>query len=108
MEGVHDNLKTPSEKGGQGEDAQSGVGQTNSEEITAPKRRLGFMKGQYTVPDDFDTMLSEEIEGMFYGSDLDREGDDLETIADEEPPAKSQDLVQAAANRVIYYCPRMV
>ncbi len=29
--------------------------------------RLGFMKGQFTVPDDFDTMLQGEIEQMFYG-----------------------------------------
>ena len=30
-------------------------------------RRLGFLEGQYTVPDDFDTMCQEEIEEMFYG-----------------------------------------
>jgi prevent-host-death family protein len=35
-----------------------------------PKRapqRLGFMRGQFNVPDDFDTMGQEEIERMFYG-----------------------------------------
>lgn len=32
-----------------------------------PKRRLGFMKGKYKVPDDFDTMFADEIEKMFYG-----------------------------------------
>jgi len=32
-----------------------------------PKKRLGFMKGQISVPDDFDTMMSAEIEEMFYG-----------------------------------------
>ena len=32
-------------------------------------QRLGFMKGQIKVPDDFDTMGQEEIEKMFYGSD---------------------------------------
>ncbi len=32
-----------------------------------PKRRIGFMKGQISVPEDFDTMMSEEIEEMFYG-----------------------------------------
>jgi len=31
------------------------------------KRRLGFMTGQIAVPDDFDTMGSAEIEGMFEG-----------------------------------------
>jgi prevent-host-death family protein len=33
---------------------------------TAP-RRLGFMRGAVTVPDDFDTMDQEEIEKLFYG-----------------------------------------
>jgi len=30
-------------------------------------QRIGFLKGQLKVPDDFDTMLSDEIEKMFYG-----------------------------------------
>ncbi len=30
----------------------------------APKR-LGFMRGAFTVPDDFDTMGQEEIEALF-------------------------------------------
>ncbi|HZC24655.1 MAG TPA: type II toxin-antitoxin system prevent-host-death family antitoxin [Candidatus Binatia bacterium] len=30
-------------------------------------KRLGFMTGQISVPDDFDRMGSEEIEGMFAG-----------------------------------------
>ena len=35
--------------------------------IDAPKppRRLGFMRGEFTVPDDFDTMYQEEIEKLF-------------------------------------------
>ncbi|HTC76071.1 MAG TPA: hypothetical protein VK684_10865 [Edaphobacter sp.] len=32
-------------------------------------QRLGFLKGQITVPEDFDTMFSKEIEEMFYGSE---------------------------------------
>ena len=35
----------------------------------AAPRRLGFMQGQFTVPDDFDTMFQEEIEKVFYGDD---------------------------------------
>ena len=31
------------------------------------KRRIGFMKGMIKTPDDFDTMMAEEIEEMFYG-----------------------------------------
>lgn len=34
------------------------------------KRRLGFMKGMYTLPDNFDEVdkeLDKEIEGMFLG-----------------------------------------
>jgi len=32
-------------------------------------RRFDFMKGQFTVPDDFDTMDQEEIEQPFYGDE---------------------------------------
>jgi len=34
----------------------------------APKL-LGFMRGAFTVPDDFDTMGQEEIEAMFNGDE---------------------------------------
>jgi len=34
---------------------------------SAAKRRLGFLKGQIKVPDDFDTMMADEIEAMFSG-----------------------------------------
>lgn len=33
------------------------------------KRRIGFMAGEGSVPDDFDTMMQGEIEEMFYGGD---------------------------------------
>ena len=33
-----------------------------------PKSRIGFLKGQIHVPDDFDTMFDAEIEEMFYGN----------------------------------------
>ena len=32
-----------------------------------PVSRLGFLKGQFKIPDDFDTMGAEEIERMFNG-----------------------------------------
>lgn len=39
--------------------------------LTAPEagetRRLGFMAGAFTVPDDFDHMAAEEIAGQFSG-----------------------------------------
>ncbi len=35
---------------------------------TPKKRRIGFMKGEIVVPDDFDTMMADEIEEMFYGN----------------------------------------
>jgi antitoxin (DNA-binding transcriptional repressor) of toxin-antitoxin stability system len=39
--------------------------------IDAPKekrkRRIGFMKGQITVPDDIKTPFAAEIEEIFYG-----------------------------------------
>jgi prevent-host-death family protein len=35
---------------------------------TPKKRRIGFMKGLFKTPDDFDTMIADEIEQMFYGN----------------------------------------
>jgi len=39
--------------------------------VDPPKlqRRIGFMEGEFKVPDDFDTMFAKEIEEMFYGED---------------------------------------
>ncbi|MDO5703555.1 MAG: type II toxin-antitoxin system prevent-host-death family antitoxin [Paracoccus sp. (in: a-proteobacteria)] len=34
-----------------------------------PPPRLGFLAGQDSVPDDFDTMFAEEIQTLFEGSD---------------------------------------
>ena len=31
------------------------------------KRRIGFMEGEISVPDDFDRMFEDEIAEMFYG-----------------------------------------
>ncbi len=36
---------------------------------TPVKRRIGFMKGEIKVPDDFDTMLAGKIAEMFNGPD---------------------------------------
>ena len=30
-------------------------------------QRIGFMEGEFQIPDDFDTMFQDEIEAMFYG-----------------------------------------
>jgi prevent-host-death family protein len=38
-------------------------------EAEMPKRRLGFLKGKMTVPDDIKTMFQDEIEEMFYGKE---------------------------------------
>ena len=35
-----------------------------------PPQRIGFMEGQFQVPDDIDTPFKKEIEEMFYGADL--------------------------------------
>ena len=41
---------------------------TPLEEAPKPKNsRRGFLAGQISAPDDFDTMGQEEIEKMFYG-----------------------------------------
>ena len=31
------------------------------------KPRTGFLKGNYSIPDDFNEMCSDEIHSMFYG-----------------------------------------
>lgn len=36
---------------------------------SAKARRLGFLAGQFAVPDDFDRMAANEIEQMFYGEE---------------------------------------
>jgi antitoxin (DNA-binding transcriptional repressor) of toxin-antitoxin stability system len=35
-----------------------------------PVRRIGFLKGQISVPDDFDTMCAESVADMFEGKGL--------------------------------------
>ena len=37
--------------------------------VSKPKKRLGMLKGMIKVPDDFDTMFSDEIEKMFYSEE---------------------------------------
>lgn len=34
-----------------------------------PPRRLGFLEGQFTVPEDFDTMFADEIRNLFSGGE---------------------------------------
>jgi prevent-host-death family protein len=33
-------------------------------------QRLGFMRGQFEIPDNFDRMMEKEIEEMFYGGKI--------------------------------------
>ena len=39
------------------------------EPVQSGKRRLGFMEGEMTIPDDFDTFAQDEIEKLFYGEE---------------------------------------
>jgi prevent-host-death family protein len=34
-----------------------------------PTQRLGFYKGPFNVPDDFDTMLADEVADLFEGAE---------------------------------------
>jgi len=43
------------------------VSRLDADNDAAPVKRLGFMSGQISVPDDFDRMGSEEIERLFEG-----------------------------------------
>jgi len=40
----------------------------NAPDVKAPQR-LGFLEGQFTVPDNFDRLYEDEIAAMFYGDD---------------------------------------
>lgn len=40
-----------------------------SDARTKAKRRVGFMAGEFSVPDDFNEMFADEIEAMFNGDD---------------------------------------
>jgi prevent-host-death family protein len=43
---------------------------TKLEPAPAPlPRKLGFLKGEFTVPDDIKTPFKDEIERMFYGDE---------------------------------------
>lgn len=35
--------------------------------VQKPQQRIGFLEGQFDVPDDFDTMYADEIRAMFEG-----------------------------------------
>jgi prevent-host-death family protein len=50
-------------------------------EVKHPQR-LGFAEGLWTAPDNFDTMAQDEIERMFYGSDIGAP----ERVRDDERP----------------------
>ncbi len=51
--------------------AKAGKPMVKVEAITQkPPQRIGFMEGEFEVPDDFDTMFAKEIEEMFYGGPL--------------------------------------
>jgi prevent-host-death family protein len=51
--------------------AKSGKPLAKLTAVSAPARprRLGFLKGQITVPDDFDTMAAETIARLFEGEE---------------------------------------
>jgi len=53
--------------------AKAGKPMVKVEAIETPeekvKRRIGFLEGQFNIPDDFDEMGREEIERMFHGDD---------------------------------------
>lgn len=52
--------------------AKAGVPLVEVKAIALPEpktREFGWLRGQFSVPDDFDTMFQKEIEEMFYGPD---------------------------------------
>jgi prevent-host-death family protein len=64
------------EKAAQGESfiiAKAGKPMVKVMAVDAPTgkkiRRMGFMKGKISVPDNFDRLFEKEIEQMFYGEE---------------------------------------
>ena len=64
------------EKAAQGESfiiAKAGKPMVKVVPLDAPvgkkKRRMGFMAGKLSIPDDFNRMFEKEIEQMFYGDE---------------------------------------
>ena len=64
------------EKAAQGEPfviAKAGKPMVKVIAVDAPtekkKKRLGFMRGKFSVPDNFDRLYEREIEEMFYGKE---------------------------------------
>jgi antitoxin (DNA-binding transcriptional repressor) of toxin-antitoxin stability system len=43
------------------------VFQTTDSPLDSPIRRLGFLEGEFKIPEDFDTMFDKEIDQMFHG-----------------------------------------
>ena len=50
-------------------------------------QRIGFAKGMYSIPDDFDTMFQQEIEDMFYNGPI---FPDERAQADDDDPARER------------------
>jgi hypothetical protein len=80
MGDIHDNSELSPKLDGKAPTADAAL---RPEESTPPKRLIGSMKGQFTVPDDIKTMFAAEIEEMFYGSRAQHKFDDIEEAAAE-------------------------
>jgi hypothetical protein len=83
MEESRDNSTPTPEQTGIVEDASLADGSIVPERPALPKRRIGFMAGKYTVPDDIDTPFAAEIEELFYGHRAQHKFDDVERAAAE-------------------------
>jgi hypothetical protein len=85
MEEIDNSSGPLPERGLMGENASTG-GELAQPNAPAPDRhrRIGFMKGQITCPDDIKTMFAEEIEEMFYGPEALNKFDRMAREADED------------------------
>ena len=67
MEELQDSLRCEPAADGTEEGAPVAAKPSSPDGLALSQRRLGFLKGQLTVPDDINTMFAEEIEELFYG-----------------------------------------
>jgi hypothetical protein len=83
MEEARDNSVPNLEQSGIVEDAPLADSSRVSDQPALPQRRIGFMAGKYSVPDDIDAPFAAEIEEMFYGHRAQHKFDDVEKVAAE-------------------------
>jgi hypothetical protein len=79
MADTNDNPNAQFDKNAPGENAPPIATPAKQEQLPAPKRLIGSMKGMFTLPENFeeiDNQLDKEIEELFLGSEIEPQPED--------------------------------